>query len=211
MVIYQECLLPLYLVHKKRRLWGRAERLPLRLGVSRGYYLDSPLCLHKPAAQHRLDLAVRQLVVGCLDLPLHRVFQEQAPQTPIKELTGGLPLQDILKNSVSMLFCELNSGYAANQTDYTGKVVKQTGPSAMWAESMCVCEHEGRDRGDTEWDEARLRRLLMWWTKLTKRLLWELKTSFTRQLQQKLDSHAAFMLYTRQRVRVSGVRAFSPW
>lgn len=59
-------------------------------------YLDSPLGLHKPAAQHCLDLAVCQLAVGSLDLPLYCVLQEQTTQTPVEELTAGLPFQDIL-------------------------------------------------------------------------------------------------------------------
>lgn len=62
-----------------------------------GFYLDSTLGLHKPAAQHCLDLAVSQLAVGRLDLPLHRLLQQQTPQTPVKELTGRLPFKDILR------------------------------------------------------------------------------------------------------------------
>lgn len=56
-----------------------------------GFYLYSPLGLHKPAAQHRLDLPICQLAVGHLDLPLYGFLQQQTPQTPVEELTGCLP------------------------------------------------------------------------------------------------------------------------
>lgn len=64
--------------------------------MCRDFYLNSPLSLHEPAAQHCLDLAICQLAVGRLDFPLHRLLQQQTPQTPVKELTGCLPFKDIL-------------------------------------------------------------------------------------------------------------------
>lgn len=59
-------------------------------------YLDSAFCLDKPAAQHCLHLSVCQLAVGCLDLSLDRLLQEEAAQAPVEELSGCLPLQDVL-------------------------------------------------------------------------------------------------------------------
>lgn len=62
-------------------------------------YLNCPFSLHKPAAQHCLDLPVRQLAVSLLDLPLHRLLQQQSPQTPVEELTRCLPFKDILRKN----------------------------------------------------------------------------------------------------------------
>lgn len=59
-------------------------------------YLHGALGLYEPAPQHRLNLSVCQLAVGCLDLPLHRLLQQQAPQTPVEELARRLPLEDVL-------------------------------------------------------------------------------------------------------------------
>lgn len=72
------------------------ERLENKTLMRGGFYLDGPFGLHEPAAQHRLDLTVCQLAVGRLDLPLHRLLQQQTPQTPVKELTGRLPFKDVL-------------------------------------------------------------------------------------------------------------------
>ena len=60
-------------------------------------HLDGSLCLHEPAAQHGLDLAVGELAVGRLDLPLHRVLQQQTPQAPVEEVPRSPPIQNVLR------------------------------------------------------------------------------------------------------------------
>lgn len=50
------------------------ERLGQSLQACGVFYLNSPLGLHEPAAQHCLDLTICQLAVGRLDLPLHRLL-----------------------------------------------------------------------------------------------------------------------------------------
>lgn len=61
-----------------------------------GPHLHGSLGLDEPAPQHGLHLAVGQLAVSLLDLLLHRVLQQEPPQTPVKELPGRAPLQHVL-------------------------------------------------------------------------------------------------------------------
>lgn len=62
-------------------------------------HLDGPLGLHKPAAQHGLDVRVAQLAAGPQDLLPDLLLQQEAAQTPVQSGAGGLPLQDILRAS----------------------------------------------------------------------------------------------------------------
>ena len=65
--------------------------------TDRRSHLDGALRLDEPAPQHGLHLAVGELVVGGVDLALHRVLQQEAPQTPVEELPRRGPLQDVLR------------------------------------------------------------------------------------------------------------------
>lgn len=60
-------------------------------------HLDGPLRLHKPPAQHGLDVHVAQLTADLQDFLLDLVLQQEAAQTPVQEGACSLPLQDVLQ------------------------------------------------------------------------------------------------------------------
>lgn len=61
-------------------------------------YLDSPFCLDKPATQHRLHVAVAEVLVGLQNLTLHHLLQQKATKAPVEEGPNVLPVQNVLSS-----------------------------------------------------------------------------------------------------------------
>lgn len=61
-------------------------------------YLDCPLCLHKPAPQHGLHVAVAEVLVGLQNLTLHHLLQQKPTKAPVEEGPHVLPVQNVLSS-----------------------------------------------------------------------------------------------------------------